>query len=113
MARAHPLSNSREERIAEALQDVDPTTLDLWQELDSLSTHTLIEQIEAPAEGVIIHADNRFSAILNIYVILTYGKDSEEGFTTAESFVAKVSGTLDGDAPSVEISSVDTSAFYE
>lgn len=114
MATAFRTDRDEADRIVSYLQDeLDIRSLDLWDDLDALSTHTQIEQIEAPVEGVVLLGDGRFSAILNIYLILQYGNDDDEGFSTADSFLGKVSGRLRDDDPIVDSSSVDTSAFYE
>lgn len=114
MASASFSAGPREQRIARALEEVDVTGLDLWNDLDALSTHTRIEAVEVPPEGVITRPDGHFTAIMNLYVVLQYGSDKDEdGFATGDSFLAKLSGRLTGDMPIVEESSVDTSSFYE
>lgn len=113
MARVLPIEGEREQRIADALGEMELTTLALWDDLDSLATHVEVEQVEVPVEGVIVDSDGRFSAVMNIYAVLRYGGDDEEGFRTSDSFLAKLSGRLDGVVPLVEHSSVDISSFYE
>lgn len=99
--------------IARQLQDIDPTSLQIWSDLDELSTHTVVEAMEVPVDGIIMSPDGRFTAVVNVYVLLQYGKDDDEGFTTSDSFRATVSGRfVDGDAI-VDRSTVDTSSFYE
>jgi len=99
--------------VAEALRNVEITELDIWDKLDILSTHTQIEAVEVPVEGIILSPENRFSAVINIYLTLQYGNNDEEGFTTSDSFVATVKGHLIDDSPTIDTSSVDTSSFYE
>ena len=102
----------RAQEIASALQQTDITTLDLWTDLDTLSTHTTIEAIEVPPEGIVVQG-HRFSAVLNLYLSLQYGTDDDERFTISDSFRARVEGTLADGSPVVDQSSVDTSSFYE
>ncbi len=106
-------SDPRREQIAEALQNIEISDLDIWDDLDILSTHTRVEAFEVPVEGIILGPGNRFSAVLNLYLTLQYGKDDDDGFTTSDSFVAIVKGQLEGEALTVDSSSVDTSSFYE
>lgn len=102
----------RLERIADALRGTEISQLQIWSELDPLSTHTRVEAVEVPVEGIILGPDNRFSAVLNLYLTLQYGSDDEDGFTTSDSFVATVKGHLNDDDPVIDWSSVDTSSFY-
>lgn len=97
--------------IAEGLRKVEIESLDLWDDLDALSTHTRIEGIEVPVEGVVPTADGRFTAVMNLYVTLQYGKDDEEGFITSDSFLAKVAGRWRDGSLTVDGATVDTSSF--
>ena len=103
-------SDPRAARIAHSLQQVEISDLAIWGELDALSNRTRVEGVEVPEEGVVLGANNRFSAILNLYLSLEYGK-GEDGFTTSESLLARVEGYLIGDNPVVENATVDTSDF--
>lgn len=102
----------RAQDIAHQLRNTDMTTLDMWSDLDELSTHTCIDAVEVPVEGIVVGPNDRFSAVVNLYVILQYGRDNDEGFSQAESFLAKISGHIEEGEVVVDQSSVDTSSFY-
>ena len=104
---------SLERDIAAALEQIDVTSLDLWSDLDTLSTHTFVEGVEVPAEGIIVEKDGKFSAVMNLYLLLQFGKNNEEGFTQAESLVANIDGHLADRTPIIDHSSVDTSEYYQ
>lgn len=113
MASAAYQSDPRVDIVAGYLRATDFAELDLWDQLDILSTHTRIEGTEIPTEGIVVGPDGQFSAVANLYVSLQYGKDNDEGFTTSDSFLAKIRGHFDGQTPIIDASSVDTSSFYE
>ena len=113
MASAAFQPNAMQVMIANQLQDLDLTSLAIWDDLDVLSTHTHVDDIEVPAEGVVIRLDGTFSAVLNVYLSLQYGKDDQEGFTTSDSFLARVTGRVEEGRVIVDDSTVDTSSFYE
>lgn len=113
MASAVFQSDPRVKIVEDYLSHLDFAELDLWTKLDVLSTHTRIEGSEIPHEGIVVGPDGAFSAVVNLYVSLQYGKDNDEGFTTSDSFLAKVRGHFDGQSPVIDSSTVDTSSFYE
>lgn len=112
MASASWMNDPLAKQVADAVRRIDITELDLWSDLDQLSTHTYVDAVEVPIEGVVISPDGRFSAVLNLYVLLQYGRDDDEGFSQSESFRGTVSGRLIDGEPLIEQSSVDTSDFY-
>ncbi|ATI82822.1 hypothetical protein A6768_24335 [Sphingobium yanoikuyae] len=98
--------------IASYLNEVDPTEFDIWADLDALSTHTTIDDIEIDPAGIVLSGEN-FEGVFNVYVSLQYGTDNEEGFTTSDSFLARFSGHFDeANSPVIDKSEVDTSSFY-
>lgn len=102
----------RPEIVAEKIRHTDMAELDLWNDLGALSTHTHIDSIEVDPDAIIVDELGRFSGAFNIYVSLEYGGNNDEGFTTSDSFLATFDGHFDGDAPLIDRSEVDTSAFY-
>lgn len=112
MQAAQRQSDAKSERVADFVRSLDVTSLDLWGSLDALSTHTLVEGVEVDPAGIVIGPGSSFTGVFNIYVTLQYGKDSDEGFSTSDSFLAHLSGHFEGDTPIVDSSSVDTSAFH-
>lgn len=112
MASASWKSDPTAQHVAEALGRIEVTELDLWSVLDRLSTHTYVDAVEVPVEGVVIGPSDRFSAVMNLYLVLQYGRDNDEGFSQSESFRATVSGRMVDGEPHVEQSDVDVSDFY-
>lgn len=100
-------------RIAELIRDIDVTDLAIWDDLDILSTHTFVDDVEVLEDGIVIRPDDTFSGVFNIYVSLQYGANNDEGFTTSDSFLVSFDGHFEDNQPVIDSSSVDTSAFYE
>lgn len=99
--------------VVRALQAIDVKSLDIWSELASLSNDTEVEAIEVPDEGVIIQPENRFSAVLNLYLLLNYNEPSDDRFTTSDSVRAVVNGHLVDNVPVIVDASVDVSSFSD
>lgn len=112
---ANPTDPKRKERVGAVLQavsDFDLTQSDAWSDLDELSTHTHIDEVEVDPEGIILDED-RFKGMMNIYVLLQYGRDSHEGFQTSDAFRAWFNGHFEGAEAVIDGVKVDTSPFYE
>ncbi len=100
--------------IINAIEEYDLVDSSAWSDLDVLSTHTSVDALEVDPEGVIIEANGDFRGIANVYVLLKYGTNSDDGFETSDSFIAHFRGHLDGEGnPVIEDLHVDTSSFYE
>ena len=111
-----PKSPSRERQIADivkAMQEFDITSDQAWSDLDELSTHTLFDGLEVDPDGVIIKGSN-FKGPISVYVLLQYGSDSDDGFTTSDAFMGEFDGHFDASKkPVIDTVTIDTSPFYE
>jgi len=97
----------------DAVSSVDLIETDAWSELDSLSTNTRIDDIQAVPEGIFEVGGDGFVAVATVYVGLNYG-GKKDSFSTSESFPAQVQGHFESNGKAVVDSvSVDTSSFYE
>lgn len=104
---------SKIDAIMDAVSSVDLTETGAWDDLDSLSTNTTVDDIEGLPEGIFQIGDDGFTAVATIYVDLEYG-DKKDAFSTSDSFPAQVQGHFEPDGKAVVDSvSVDTSSFYE
>ena len=97
--------------VLQAASDYDLTQSDAWSDLDELSTHTYVDDVEVDPDGIKIEGNN-FKGILNVYVLLQYGKDNDEGFQASDAFRGQFSGHFEGDLAIIDHISVDTSPFY-
>jgi hypothetical protein len=100
------------EAIVRAMREYDLTQSESWSDLDELSTHTYIDDVEVDPEGIVFHGDS-FKGVMSVYVLLQYGKDNVEGFQTSDAFQAHFEGRIEDDEVLIEGVSVDTSPFYE
>src|SRR5882762_5462277 len=85
-----PVSNSeRRNAIIEAISNYQIQESNAWKVLDSLSSNTEVDAIEANAEGIFDAGPGKFEATATVYVILNYG-DKRESLTTTDAFPAHV-----------------------
>lgn len=105
------MTDSRDqlETIADAVQSADLSSLQAWSDLDQLSTHTTVDDIEVDLSGIVINGD-QFQAVANIYVTLQYGLDDNEGFHETDSFLAQFWGQVLDSNVEIENFSVNTSS---
>jgi hypothetical protein len=97
----------------DAVSSVELAETSAWANLDSLSTHTHVDDIEAVPDGIFEVGDDGFTAVATVYVGLNYG-DKKDSFSTSDSFPAQVQGHFEADGQAIVDSvSVDTSSFYE
>src|ERR1700679_303750 len=109
----HLKDRSKLDAVMDAVSSIELTETTAWSDLDSLSTHTHIEDIEAVPEGIFESGDNSFTAVATVYVGLNYGGKNDAS-STADSFPAQVQGHFKPDGKAVVDSvSVDTASFYE
>jgi hypothetical protein len=106
-----PQRPARVEAIMRAVSEYDLTQSDAWADLDALSTHTYVENLEVDPEGVVID-DDRFKGIMNVYVLLQYGPSNQEGFQTSDAFRAWFDGHFQGQGAIIDRVKVDISPFY-
>jgi hypothetical protein len=106
-------NRSKLDAVMDAVSSIELTETPAWSDLDSLSTHTNIEDIEAVPEGIFETVDNGFTAVATVYVGLNYG-DKVDAVSVSDSFPAQVHGHFEqGDKAVVDSVSVDTGSFYE
>lgn len=111
-SQSDPQRALRVSAIMQAVSDYDVTQSEAWSDLDELSTHTYVDDVEVDPEGILIDGDS-FKGIMNIYVLLQYGSDSQEGFQTSDAFLARFTGHFEDGHASIDSLQVDTSPFYE
>lgn len=109
-----PLENpDKRDAVMDAISSVEITSTKAWDDLDSLSSRTHVDEIEAIPEGIFETEQNGFRAAATIYVTLTYDKGSDE-FATTGSFPAEAQGHFEADGQAIIDSlTVDTASFYE
>jgi hypothetical protein len=104
---------SKLDAVMDAVSSVELSETAAWSDLDSLSSHTSVDDIEAVPEGIFEAGDNGFEAVATVYVDLNYG-GRKDSFSTSDSLPAQVQGHFEPDGRAIVDSvSVDTSSFYE
>jgi hypothetical protein len=103
--------------VMEAVSNYEIQESWAWDQLDSLSSHTYVEEIEAIPEGIFETDEGEFSAIATVYVTLNYGSTKDD-LSVPDSFPAQVEGHFEikkrGQINAIiDEFSVDTSSFYE
>jgi hypothetical protein len=93
--------------IADAVRDVELSTTEAWDNLDVLSSHTLVEAVEV-FEDEIRQTGGRFEGPINVHVVLQYS----ENVTLSETFPGRFEGEWKKDQPLIDRITVDTSSFY-
>jgi len=112
-----PLTPIREEvlrdAIIAAIEGYDLTESDAWNQLDELSSHTMVEGVEPNPDGIFKKGTNEFEAVGTVYVTLTYG-DKKDNASMNDSYPIQIRGKFEDDNE-ITVSSVevDTSSFYE
>ncbi|MER8699595.1 hypothetical protein [Mesorhizobium sp. M1273] len=102
----------KQQRIALAVQDVEPTETEAWTDLALLSSNTRVDTVETFEREVRIDGE-QFSGPITWYVVLEYGpRDGDDALTTSESFPGTFEGHFEGETPIVDRMTVDTSSFY-
>ena len=109
----HPLRDRPKlDAVMDAVSSVELTETAAWSDLDSLSTHTHIVDIDAVPEWIFRVGGDGFTAVATVYVDLNYG-DRDDAFSTPDSFPAEVKGHFDPNGKAiVDAVSIDTSSFY-
>lgn len=97
--------------VIDALRKTDFTSLEGWEELEELSSHTELDDIEIFEEEITIK-DDKFSGPINVYVLLNYGDDDDES-SISSGFPGSVIGHFEGGKPKIDRIDVNTSSFYE
>jgi|ERR1700733_4269713 len=99
--------------IVGAISDFDISDSGAWKKLDTLSSNTEVETIEANTEGIFVAGPKKFEATATVYVVLHYG-DKKDSFETTDAFPAHVTGRFDDNKKVIiENFSVDTSSFFD
>src|SRR5437868_6114509 len=89
-------------RIADAVKEVELSDTSAWADLDILSTHTRIEGVDVEPDSVVLDAQGHFRGVVNIYLSLQYGSESDDGFMSSDSFLGECRGHLDDNVPVIE-----------
>lgn len=120
-ARSLPMSTSLQRtdhdqkvaNIVALVQRYDLPGSPAWADLAELSTRTFLDGIEVDPEAIIIRGD-QFKGAMSVYVLLEYGPDNDEGFTTSDAFMGQFVGHFDkSGCPHIDTVAVDTTPFYE
>ena len=99
--------------IMDAVSSLELSETEAWSDLDCLSTHTVVEDIEVVPEGIFLSGEREFTAVATVYAALNYGDKGDE-VSSVDSFPALVEGHFDTEGKAViDRVGVDTSAFYE
>lgn len=98
--------------VAKAAEDFELDNAPVWSDLDELSTHTTLDDVEVDISGIVIEG-NAFSGVANVYVTLQFGRDDDEGFHESDSFLAQFSGQFVKGEPVINIFEIDTSSRYQ
>lgn len=102
----------RIKRIAKAVQNLDLTRFPCWNDLDTLSSNTVADEIEVIEDTIDIGKDH-FDSVINVYVTLQYGR-GDERLMTSEGFPGKIEGHFEENGePVVDHVFVDTTSFHE
>ena len=96
--------------IAEAIGDVEISETEAWHDLDVLSSHTQVDDIEVFVSEIKLREDG-FEGPLNVHCTLHYGRGAD-GFTVSETYPGRFEGTMGPGGPIISRLTVDTSAFY-
>jgi hypothetical protein len=98
-------------KIAQAVQGLDYSTTEAWQDLSLLSTATQIDTVETFESEIRVEAD-QFQGPVTWYVVLRYGMNTPDPVETSESFPGTFQGRVVNNIPIVDSMTVDTSSFY-
>ncbi len=104
----------RTAKVLSAMSSYDLTSSSAWNELDVLATRVSIDDVEVDPAGILFDDAGEFRGSVNIYVVLRYGPDGDDGLETTESFRGRFHGRVsdDGIAEIADVT-VDTSPFFE
>jgi hypothetical protein len=102
-----PVSTKKAHAIAEAVRNIELSTMEAWSDLDRLSSNTHVEAIEI-FEDEIRLTGSRFQGPINLHVTLQY----PENVTLSETFPGRFEGEWRKDRPFIDRVVVDTSSFY-
>lgn len=97
--------------VMDAVSNIELSETPAWGDVESLSSHTSVEDIEAVPEGI-FETETGFTAEATVYVDLNYN-DKGDIFSTSDNFPANVKGHFEGGRAVVDSVLVDTSSFYE
>ncbi|MGP9819318.1 hypothetical protein ACTZWW_04825 [Salinarimonas sp. NSM] len=80
-----------------------------WRKLAELSDETVLDGIRANPDSIILKGD-RFSGIMNIYVILKVHGD--DAFEETDAFPARFEGHFEGERAVIDEADVSVRSFY-
>ena len=98
--------------VAEVVREYNLYEAPIWSDLDELSTHTSVDDIEVDETGIVLEG-KRFRGVANVYVTLQFGRNDDEGFHESDSFLANFEGRFADTEPVIETFTIDTSSRYD
>jgi hypothetical protein len=104
----------RTKDVIKAVEDYDLYKSPSWPDLDDLSDDTSVDAVDVDPAGIIFEPKDQFHGLANVYVLLQYREDQQDGFETSDSFLGRFEGHFDTNGtPVIDKISIDTSPFYE
>ena len=107
MSKKQETQSEKTRRIANAVRDVQLNGTAAWNDLDALSSKTLVNAIEV-FEDEIRSVGDSFEGPINVHVTLQY----QEDVTMSETFPGRFEGKWTANIPIIENVFVDTTSFY-
>jgi hypothetical protein len=101
--------HSRIEAILDAAEAYRVQGTAEWNKLAELSEETVVDGIRANPDSIILDGD-RFSGIMNVYVILKVHGD--DPFEESDAFPARFEGHFDGEQAVIDKADVSVRSFY-
>lgn len=101
--------HARIEAILDAAEAYRVERTPEWRKLAELSEETVIDGIRANPDSIILK-DDRFSGIMNVYVILKMHGD--DPFEETDAFPARFEGHFEGARAVIDKADVSVRSFY-
>ena len=77
----------------QAVADFDVEQSAAWRKLESLATQVFLDDLEVDPAGIVI-TEREFRGVINLYVLLKYGSNTDNGPESAEAFRGIFRGEL-------------------
>ncbi|WP_372424784.1 hypothetical protein [Salinarimonas chemoclinalis] len=101
--------HTKVEAILDAAETYRIASTPEWRKLAELSEETVLDGIRANPDSIIIDGD-RFSGIMNVYVVLrVFGDDP---FEETDAFPARFEGHFEGAQAVIDEADVSVRSFY-
>lgn len=101
--------HARIEAILDAVEAFQVKETPDWHKLADLSEETVVESVRGNPDSIILRGD-RFSGIMNVYVILKVLSD--DPFEETDAFPARFEGHFEGERAVIEKADVSVRSFY-